>query len=216
MNMTDSNPLVDGLLMIHRIISRGLTVSLRKCDEYRGKQGVPPEEAAGFSLYVSTLKLVTHAHHLSEDEIAFPYFKELIEAPYNRLMEDHLNISHILDKFDKCLSDISSDGLGTLHEVLDEFNKTWIPHIKIEEENFTAQKLQQVAEMKEQVNMAQKLASHGSKNAGPGPLAVPFMIYNLEGRDREAFMKLFPMIVKKVLVPIIWKGQWKPMIPFFL
>jgi len=42
------------------------------------------------------------------------------------------------------------------------------------------------------------------------------MFYNLEGKDREAFMKPFPMIVKKVLVPIIWKGQWKPMIPFFL
>lgn len=216
MNLTDANPLVDGLLVIHKIISRGLTVSLRKCDEYLGNQGIPPEEAAGFSLYVSTLKRVTHAHHLSEDEIAFPYFKDYIEAPYNRLKEDHLTIAHILDMFDKCLLDISSDGLGKLHEVLEEFDKLWVPHIIIEEENFTSQKLHKIAGMKEQVTIAQELANHGRKNSGPGPLALPFMFYNLEGKDREAFMKHFPMIVKKVLVPIIWKGQWKPMTPFFL
>ena len=55
--MTDLNPLVGGLLNIHKIISRGLIVSIRKCEEYLGKQGIPPGEAVGFSIYVTSLKM---------------------------------------------------------------------------------------------------------------------------------------------------------------
>ena len=167
-------------------------------------------------MYVASLIRVTHSHHLSEDEIAFPFFKDYIKAPYNRLKDDHKTIAHVLVKLDQSLLNISSDGVGKLREVLGEFEKLWIPHIKIEEENFTAEKVLRMVTMREQINMADKLAKHGSKNSGPGPLALPFMFYNLEGRDREAFMIPIPWIVKKVLVPIIWKGQWKPMSHFLL
>ena len=214
--MTEMSPVVGGLLRIHKIISRGLSISIRKCDEYLGKQGIPSGEATGFSMYLSTLKWVTHSHHLSEDDIAFPYFKDYIDAPYNRLKDDHNDMARILDALDQRLLEVSSDGIGKLREVLDEFDKLWVPHIKIEEENFTSEKLQAVIGMKEQVTLVEKLGEHGIKNAGPGPLALPFLFYNLEGKDREAFMKPIPWIVKKVLVPIIWRSQWKPMSPFLL
>jgi hypothetical protein len=94
--------------------------------------------------------------------------------------------------------------------VLGEFEELWVPHIRIEEENFTAEKLQMVAGMKEQADLAEKLTKHGIKNSRPGPLVLPFMFFYLEGKDRETFMMPIPWIVKKVLVPIIWKGQWKP------
>ena len=128
-------------MSVHKIISRGLSISIRKCDEYLGKQGIPPGEAKGFSLYVTTLKWVTHSHHLSEDEIVFPYFKAHIEAPYDRLKDDHQNISHVLVALDQCLVEISSGGVTRLREVLGEFEKIWVPHIRIEEEKFTAEKL---------------------------------------------------------------------------
>jgi len=214
--MTEMSPVVGGLLRIHIIISRGLSISIRKCDEYLGKQGIPSEEATGFSMYLSTLKWVTHSHHLSEDDIAFPYFKDYIDAPYNRLKDDHNDMARILDALDQRILEVSSGGIGKLREVLDEFDKLWGPHIKIEEENFTAEKLQAVIGMKEQVTLVEKLGEHSTKNAGPGPLALPFLFYNLEGKDREAFMKPIPWIVKKVLVPIIWRSQWKPMSPFLL
>jgi hemerythrin-like domain-containing protein len=214
--MTDMSPVVEGLLKIHKIISRALSISIRKCDEYKLKPSIPPNETAGFSMYLLTLKHVTHSHHLSEDEIAFPYFKDYIEAPYDRLKDDHQTIASVLVKLEQCLNDLSSEGIRKLQEVLDEFEKLWIPHIKIEEENFTAGKLQATVEIKEQLSIAEKLARHGSKNSGPGSLALPFLFYNLEGIDREAFMMPFPWIVKSVLVPVVWKGQWKPMRPFLL
>lgn len=214
--MTQTSPVIQGLLMIHKIISRGLTISIQKCDEYLGRRGIPPEEAAGFSMYVATLKWLTHSHHLSEDEIAFPYFKDLIEAPYSNLKEDHKTIASVLEKLEKCLPEVSSGHAGNLREVLGEFERLWVPHIGIEEENFTAEKLNKVVGMKDQVTIAEKLARHGSKNTGPGPYSLPFMFYNLEGKDREAFMMPFPWFVKKVLVPIIWKSQWKPMSQFLI
>lgn len=214
--ITEMSPVVGGLLRIHKIISRGLNISIRKCDEYIGNQGIPSEEAIGFSMYLSTLKWVTHSHHLSEDDIVFPYFKDYIDAPYNRLKDDHNDMARILDALDQRLLEVSAGGIGKLREVLDEFDKLWGPHIKIEEENFTAEKLQGVIGMKEQATLVEKLGEHSTKNAGPGPLALPFLFYNLEGKDREAFMKPIPWIAKKVLVPIIWRSQWKPMSPFLL
>ena len=214
--MTEMSPVAGGLLRIHKIISRALSVSVRKCDEYLGKQGIPPEEAAGFLMYVSTLKWVVHAHHLSEDDIAFPYFRDKLEAPYTRLSDDHQAMARILASLDNCLSEKSSGGVAKLREVLGELDKLWGPHIKIEEEHFTADRLKPVAGVQEQAGLAARLEEHGRKNSGPGPLAVPFLFYNLEVTDREAFMRPFPWVVKKVLVPIIWKGKWKAMSPFLL
>jgi hemerythrin-like domain-containing protein len=214
--MTETSPLVEGLLRMHKVISRALNVCIQKCDDYLRKQGVPPEEAAGFHMYVRTLKWITHSHHLTEDDIAFPYLRDKLEAPYARLGDDHQAIARILGKLDACLLEISSGGVSKLREVLGEFDKLWGPHIKIEEEHFTADTLKPVVGMQEQVDLTVRSEEHGKKNAGPGPLALPFLIYNLEGTDRELFLMRLPWIVRKILVPFIFRGKWAPMSPFLL
>jgi hypothetical protein len=205
----ENSPLVDGLLRIHKVISRGLVISMRKCDEYIDRKGIPPEEAAGFYMYLKALRLVTHSHHLSEDEIAFPYFKDSMEAPFNRLSEDHQAINLILEKLDQYISE-PSDNLVKIHTLLNDFDRVWGPHIKIEEENFNTEKLHAVIRMDEQEALVEKLGEHSRKNLGPGPLTLPFIFYNLESRDRG----VFPWVLRKVLVPVVWRKQWKPMSPF--
>jgi hemerythrin-like domain-containing protein len=214
--MTDMSPLIGGLVRIHKVISRGLYISIRKCDEILVKKRIPPGEAEGLSMYVETLKWVTHAHHLSEDEIVFPYFKDNIEAPYNKLQDDHNEMSYILEMLDQSLLEISPGSVGKLRQVLDKFDRLWVPHIKIEEQNFTSKTLEPVMGMNEQINLLEKIAEHNRRNSGNGQLTMPFMFYNLEGKDREEFMNNFPWIIRKVLVPVIWRGQWKPMSPYFL
>ncbi len=214
--MNETSPLAGGMLTIHKIITRGLNTSIRKCDEYLGKKGIPPGESEGFSMYMKSLKWITHSHHLSEDEIVFPYFKEHLEAPYDRLKDDHDTMAGILGTLDQCISELPSGRVEKLRETLGEFDRLWKPHIKIEEENFTSEKLQAVIGMREQGILLEKLGEHGRKNSGPGPLTLPFVFYNLEGRDRKAFTKDLPWFVKKVLVPIVWKKHWRPMSPFFL
>ncbi len=214
--MTETSPVVGSLLRIHKIITRALNVSIQKCDEYLAKRGVPAEEAGGFLMYVATLKWVVHSHHLTEDEVAFPYFRGKLEAPYDRLGEDHRAVARLLVNLEECLPRMSSCGLGRLREVLGEFDKLWVPHIKIEEEHVTAEKLNRVADVQEQLSLIRHFEEHGRKNSGPGPLALPFFFYNLEGADREAFLMPFPWLVRKVLVPLVWRAQWKPMRPFLL
>ena len=214
--LPDMSPVAEGLLRIHKVISRGLKISIEKCNEHPGKNGMTSGEMEGFLKYILTLKRIINSHHLSEDEIAFPYFRNYIEAPYDRLKDDHNTVIKILDRFDKCLEELPSNGAGSLLEALDELNKLWESHIKIEEENFSAEKLQQVIGMKEQLNLTEKLSDHGMKNSGPGPLTLPFLLYNLEVKDRETIMMSLPWFVKKVLVPIIWRKQWKSMSPFLL
>jgi hemerythrin-like domain-containing protein len=214
--MIETNPIVKGLLTIHKVITRGLRTSIQKCDEYLVKQAIPPEEAAGFTIYLTSLRYIMHSHHLSEDDISFPIFRDLIEAPYNQLMDDHVKIASLLDTLDQQLSGLSFAGIGNLRTLIVEIESLWLPHIRIEEENFTSDRIDKVIEKEKQVKIVEKMSRHGIENSGPGPTSLPFLFYNLEGKEREDFMMHFPWIVKKILVPIIWKVKWKPMKPFLL
>jgi hemerythrin-like domain-containing protein len=214
--MTELSPVVEGLSHIHRIITRGINMSIRKCEELSRSKNVPDDNRDGLIKYIKTLKWVTHSHHLTEDEIGFPYFEKLIEAPYERLRDDHKTISRILDKIEQYLDDKPGNSMKDLHHSLSELQNIWIPHIYIEEENLTHEAINSLIGKEEQIKLAKKFGKHSSKNSGPGPMALPFMFFNLGKSDREIFMRNFPWIVKKILVPIAWKGQWKPMEPFFL
>jgi hypothetical protein len=214
--MAEVSPVVEGLSHIHRIITRGIKISILKCEEYLGLKAFPDGRGDGLFLYIKSLRLVTHSHHLTEDEIGFPYFEKLIEAPYGHLRDDHKTISGILEKIDKYLAEKQDNYLNNLLESLRELQNVWTPHIKIEEDNLTQERINSMVSKEEQIKLAKLFGKHGSKNSGPGPLALPFMFYNLEKTDREVFMKNFPWIVNKFLVPVIWKQQWKPMEPFFL
>ena len=214
--MTETSPVTDGLLMIHKIISRSLNVSIRKCNEYISGEGIPADEARGFSMYLTNLKRVTHAHHLSEDEIAFPYFRDYIDAPYESLKHDHESLAAVLNMMDPFLEEVIFTDLHRLKEVLAEFEKLWFPHIGIEEDNFTPGKVNSKTGIKDQVKIVKELSAHGQRNSGPGPLVLPFYFYNLDGKDRENFMTPFPWILKKFLVPVVWKKKWGQMSPFLL
>jgi hemerythrin-like domain-containing protein len=214
--MKEMNPLAGSLLRIHKIISRALDVSLQKCDEYLGKHGIPSKEAAGFLMYVTTLKWIAHSHHLTEDDIVFPFFRNRLEAPYERLEKDHEVMTRNLEDLDTCLKEISSGGVGRLREVLGEFNELWGPHIRIEEEHFAAERLEEVAGRWEQKKLLTQITEYGGMKSGPVSLALPFLFYNLAGADREEFIMVFPWIVRQVFVPIIWRGNWQPMSAFLL
>jgi hypothetical protein len=210
------NSIVDDLLNIHRIITRGLNVSVRKYDEYLGRKGMTTAEAKGLSMYTSALRWVIHAHHLTEDEIVYPIFKDRIEAPYDQLMNDHKAVTGILDKLKKSLPVKSAGDAELISRLLGELKMMWGPHIRIEEEAFTANNVQALISMEEQVKLKKEFSEHGRKNSGPAKLALPFMIYNLDGKERKDFSMMLPWIVRKVFVPVVWKEKWKPMKPYLL
>ena len=61
--------------------------------------------------------------------------------------------------------------------------------------------------------------SHQSAASNRPPrdnLVLPFLIYNLEGAERDEFTNDMPWILKKFIVPIVWKSKWEKMRPFLL
>ena len=214
--MKETSPVVEGLLMIHRIITRGLNTSIQQCEKYIDNKGIPGQEMEGYSKYLATLKWVMHAHHTTEDELGFPYFKDHIEAPYDQLKKDHFTLALLLEKIEPSPSALHDGGIMNLREVLVEIKNLWTPHINIEQEKFSSENVNSFISMKEQIKLAKEFGEHSGKNAGPGPLALPFMFYDLEKEDREEFLKSFPWILKSFLVPVVWKRQWKSMIPYLL
>lgn len=213
--MAEISPLSDGLLRIHKIISRAINVSIIKCDEYLDKKSIPLREEKGFMLYMMTFVRVMHAHHLGEDDIVFPYFTGRLDAPYNRLKDDHILLAGMLGNLEILLKKSPAVAIADIKTVMTDIRNLWEPHISAEEISFAPANLAWL-EMKEQLDLIDKIGRHSQKASGPGPLTIPFVLYNLEKEDRAVFLDEFPWIIKRFLVPVVWRRQWKAMDPFLL
>ncbi|HSJ59402.1 MAG TPA: hypothetical protein VLC95_19610 [Anaerolineae bacterium] len=47
-------------------------------------------------------------------------------------------------------------------------------------------------------------------------MSVPFLLYSVEGDDRAFYRGVMPPELTQQLVPIAWKDEWAPMMPFLL
>ena len=85
-----------------------------------------------------------------------------------------------------------------------------------EEEGIVELDMEPLISSKEQIELNDKLSKHGQNMSEPANLILPFLIYNLEGSDRDEFTDDMPWILKNFVVPIIWKSKWEKMKPFLL
>lgn len=208
--MTEVNPINQGLVMIHRIISRGIKHAIEKSREFANSSS---GNAQGLLLYITALRNIIHSHHMGEDDIVFPYFLDKLSAPYARLEADHQVFAEIIDEIDGHLKEINTGNVANIAELLEKMDVLWGPHIKLEEEYFTAGRLNELMSKEEQERLVQYVSKHGQKNAGPGYLILPFVIYSLDTSER-AWISDLPWFVRKIMVPVIWKNKWKPMQPY--
>ena len=106
--------------------------------------------------------------------------------------------------------------LAELSRALSRMVEIWQPHIAKEETDFSPEVAAELMSPSEHIEMSQKSAAHSQEHAQPAPLAVPFLLYNLEGDDRAYFLTVMPHEVTQHLVPVVWKDEWAPMKPFLL
>ena len=216
----ESNVAVN-LLIFHSIITRGLWVSIERARGFfqRGFEAESSKE--GFINYIRALTSVVNAHHITEDEIAFPYFRDkLPDAPFDALIEDHQVMVRILNEIkleiEKCEnSDQLETDLRDLENALTRLNEQWHPHIQVEVDE-VINKADALIPVDEQLRLVRLFGEHGQKYAVPPYLTVPFMLYNLSGEDRKVFSQGMPPEVLHNLVPIVWKEKWESMTPFLL
>jgi len=106
--------------------------------------------------------------------------------------------------------------LKVLGQTLASIAEVWHPHIQIEEDHFTADRLFPVMSLEEQGILSRKAAEHSQRLASPDYLVAPFLLFNLTSDDRALFAQAIPPIVVQQLVPITWKDKWLSMKPFLL
>jgi hemerythrin-like domain-containing protein len=219
----NNNPpnLAQDLLRIHRALTRGLTVAAEKGAEFAHHGFPDPGLKRGFTDYAQALAVVLKAHHLAEDEIAFPFFRERLPGSlYERLSADHEKIAALLITLNQAIAAAAATGsqadLNLLVDDLRSIGALWTPHISLEEAHFSEEALAAVMTLEEQGRMSGAMAKHSQDHATPGYLALPFTLFNLQAEDRAAIAAGMPSIVIDELVPKVWKDQWAPMKPFLL
>jgi hemerythrin-like domain-containing protein len=200
------------LQRIHRAITRGLAVAQENCKTFT-ENGFPDDTTReGFWKYCQGLEANTHGHHVTEDDIFFPFLRErLADTDFDELMAEHQEIHGILDEMRAARE---AGSLADLQSALSRMADMWHPHIEKEETDFSPEVAAGVMSVPEHIDMAQRAAAHSQQHAQPAPLAVPFLLYNLEADDRAHFVAVMPPEVTQQLVPVVWKDQWAPMQPF--
>ena len=209
------------LLRIHRVISRGLIVSVTKGAEFMQAGFPDPGIRKGYADYTHSLATVLDAHHLGEDEIVFPFLRgKITAAPYERLARSHREIVALLDSAGKAIPPVAEKGLqadlSVLLDVLRKISNIWRPHIQTEEFYFSEEALAAAVSPEEQERLSASMAKHSQEHAAPPALALPFVLFNLEAEDRAAMAASLPAVVVEELIPKAWKEQWAAMKPFLL
>jgi hemerythrin-like domain-containing protein len=206
---------------IHSIITRGLNVSIEGIQAAQ-QQGFPDgARREGFFNYIRALSSVLNAHHKTEDEVAFPYYRDkLPEVSFDGLTYWHQVMVRVLDEInqavEKCAkNDNPGNELSSLEDPLVRLNEMWHPHIQFETSDFIS-KADALITVEEQLKLVEQMAEHGLKIAVPHTLTVPFMLYNLPKADRAVFSQGIPVEIVQKYVPITWKDEWESMTPYLL
>jgi hemerythrin-like domain-containing protein len=213
--------LADSLKTIHQIISRGIDVSIEHLPGFILDGFKDDRTRQGYLDYVRALASIINSHHLTEDEIAFPFFHDKLPGThFEWLHEDHHLIAGFLDELKPIMQkldgqDTSPVTLEDLHAVLLKISDRWYQHIDLEVAEFV-DLVDALATEEEQQDLIRQFAQHGVKLSVPHPLTIAFILYNLPKAERAAFTINFPPEVLNHMVPHVWKEQWEPMTPFFL
>ena len=216
--VTGNRHLSKGLDLIHKVLSRPLDVGISYLDECLSSGKMDLENQEGFKDYINSLITVFVGHHHGEDEILFPTFEDKIKgADFTKLKKQHKEIHPIAEKIkDKInVTDPSANNYEEIRNLLQEMKGLWIEH-RDEEEGIVELDMEPLISSKEQIELNDKLSKHGQDMSEPANLILPFLIYNLEGSDRDEFTDDMPWILKNFVVPIIWKSKWEKMKPFLL
>jgi hemerythrin-like domain-containing protein len=222
MNQENSKPsLAQDLQRIHRVITRGLEISIARGEAFI-HEGFPDATIRkGYTDYVQSLVTVLDAHHTTEDEIAFPMFMEKIpDAPYSQLAQEHEEMDQILEKSREMLKRLDGEKgaqmLNLLVGLLRRLSAIWHRHIGVEEIHFDEAAINRIMEPQEQGKMSGMMAKHSMDMSTQPFLTVPFILFNLVPDDRAVLAGNMPPVITGQLVPIEWKDQWAPMKPFLL
>lgn len=210
------------LILIHRVVSRGLELGTRYTEAF-AREGYPDvATGVGFALYLRMLAGALHVHHSAEDEIAFPFLRTRFpDLPLDTLTAEHEQMAAILEEMVPTLDQLRGEAgegsaLTAVHRALTRLAEIWPGHIDVEETSFSVKRLELVASAEEIAGWLAAMGQHRPEGSPPDPTLLPFILHNLSAEDRAIMAQQMPPVVTQELVPVAWKGHWAPMVPFLL
>ena len=209
-------------IRFHKVITRGLAVSLQNINEFLKIGALDTSNRESFLKYVQSFSSVLHGHHMVENEKIFPYFmNKLPEVPYERLISEHNIFKVGLQEINIGLSNLmsgndDSKSLKLLKSGLDKIEPIWHPHIQIENTQLYGRIGSLNIDLEEMIRIQKEDGEFFQEHATPPYLVVHFVLYNLSPEDRSIAAQGLPEMVTKQLVPVDWKDKWAPMQPFLL
>ncbi len=213
--------LKDYFLTIHKVISRSINTSVENIRIFIDS-GFPDEQTRqGFLNFIRLTGLMLDSHHLTEDDIGFPYFeKDLPNTHFEWLHEDHnlitgflKELTPIMDIFEK--TDTTQENLKDIEAVLLKIEDRWNQHVGLEEEEFI-NIIDTLAPYEDRVKLIDQFFDFNEDLLQPYHLSLPFMLYNLGKEDRNRWSKGYSRDLLKKVETVSWKEKWGSMKPFFL
>ena len=161
------------------------------------------------------------AHHLGEDEIAFPFWKAKIPGgSFDILSQQHRQMEILLKKMNTWISSGMAswdpEYVAELHETTRILKSLWVPHVQLEEREIGPQSSDHLLTRQESAALSGKLVAHAQQHTLPVEITIPFVIYNLFPADRAEFTRSLPPLFDQQLALSSWEPDWTPMIPFLL
>lgn len=213
--------LADYFLTIHKVISRGVDISNAHIDGFI-KDGFPNEKIRdGYLNYVHALTVLFDSHHKTEDDIAFPFFREALpKTHFEWLLEDHDLITGFIEELQPILESLNKReqvqiNLVNCKEVLLKMSDRWYGHIELEEEEFI-NLIDDLTSDEERARLFTQFGSYNFKLLEPHHLSFPFMLYNLEPQDQQHILSAYPQGWFAEIDTLEWRERWGSMIPFLL
>lgn len=210
------------LAHIHQVITRALGVAIENSRIFSEEEHIDAAQREGLLVYIKSLVQLLDSHHLIEDELIFPYFREKISSmPVDTMVDQHqslLTVLEILSQELQAATDNVTDRqvLKSLQSTLEKVQEIWLPHYQLEETYLTEDNISSVIDQTEQTRLCHSFAEASKKHIKEDYFVLPFVFYNLPEQERKIMAKVFPPIVSEQLIPIVWKEKWQIMSPFFL
>jgi hemerythrin-like domain-containing protein len=209
-------------IRFHKVMTRGLAVSLKNINEFLHIGAIEKLNREGFIKYVQSFSSVLNGHHQAENEKIFPYFKDkLPEVPYERLISEHEIFKEGLQEINTGIKHLTSennelDSLNLLKSGLCKVDQIWHPHIQIENTQLYERIGSLKIDLEEMIRLKKEDKEFFQKHTGPAYLVMPFVLYNLSPEDRVILTQGFQEMELKKLIDVDWKDKWASMQPFLL
>jgi hypothetical protein len=209
------------LLRTHFIITRALYVTIEHSLKSLNDGELEKSTKTGFIYYVQSFKTVLTTHHHLETQMVFTDFQDKIpDLPVDKLNLEHGKIGKILYEIDDVIiPDLKSDkfiksSLKQLNTALNSIDDIWHPHIKLEEQYFTVERMDNLLNKDEMNKLIETYKKFSMEHNSPDYLTIPFQFLNLPKIHREIWAKELPKMITQKLIPIDWKDKWLPMANF--